>query len=508
MSRTCNVALSALFSLSDCVYQPPILTAEAVGADPWVAGDTSGPSDPRGEDSGTDPWIHSDGHSATGDDTSSDGGDSPAAGDGVEASDPGVPVCPGTTEWCVDRCVDRMTDPAACGGCTTVCTDAWTCVAELCRDPTSHWSAVIQEAIDSSAGAGGFDLASDGVVGLFTYVPQGSLLPATYSGSDTGWSVGPSFPTAGFDSASPLVAAAVQGGAPWVATYAGPNASPRYLHVLTYTAGGWLEVGAPGSPLACSGPDFMKLVVDLDRPHVTSHGAGGCGIGVDYRTFDGSNWIAHLGVMNAGQITTSAAGTPGLATVSGVGIVGVPESISGPPNTVTHTVRKWVGSTWHPVADNLDAGVHDTNMGAAESMSMSMAADGALCVAWSENRGGASAGRDVRVKCLAQGATQWTSVGASTINEGGDAADPSLAFFANTLWVAYVAKTSGGDDRVYVRCFNAPTNAWLQIGAAVNVAFAGEANHPLVIGLAGLPSVAWSQAVSSGGLAVVLCTFP
>ena len=249
------------------------------------------------------------------------------------------------------------------------------------------------------------------------------------------------------------------------------------VQVKYHDGGAWQEVGPPGYTSACMSHFSIALAMEGSTPHLLTYGAGGCGLGVDYSWWDGAAWQQH----------PSSAGFPGQITMNGGGkpdIVFTDDAYIALNDSGVHTVKYWdsIGSAWADLGSPLDM---NADTGWPEDISITADGFGNLYVAWVEDNGlGVT---EIYVK---EYEADWSLVGAGKISGPGGAESPSIAIIGVTPWVAYVEDV-GGIDRVFVRVWNG--TGWQQVGSALNNNFASPAFDPVILGIGGVPYVAFRE---------------
>ena len=254
------------------------------------------------------------------------------------------------------------------------------------------------------------------------------------------------------------------------------------VQVKYHDGGAWQEVGSPGYTSACVGHFSIGLAMEGSTPHLITYGAGGCGLGLDYSWWDGTAWQQrpHIEGLFPGQITMSGGGRPDIVFTNDAYVALSDHGI--------HSVKYWDtgGGAWADLGSPLSM---NANPGWQEDISITADGSGNLYAAWAEDDG--SGIRDIYVK---EYGADWSLLGAGKVNGQGSAASPSIAIIGGVPWLAHVEDV-GGINRVFVRMWNGII--WQQIGQALNNNFASPAFDPLIVGIDGVPHVAFREESAS-----------
>ena len=277
----------------------------------------------------------------------------------------------------------------------------------------------------------------------------------------------------------------------------------EFLHVRQYVGAAWAEVGAPGARPACVAMFAAAMTLDGATPHLAYLGAGGCGIGAGYTYWTGATWW---------QTPAPPAPMVGLLTMNGGGTVDVAYQAMVPRALVTlmDAGSRYV-RTWTP----LPAPGAWTNLGLSLNVNppvaagpggnaLSMALDGTETpyVAFSESDGGQ---QSVFVKRYdVSTPSDWAVVGTGELSGAGSADFPSLAFVGGTPYVAWVEQTAGAGV-IYVRRWTG--SAWERVGGPLNNNVAVTASQPYLVGIGGVPYVAFREA-TGGAQRIFVKRFP
>lgn len=360
----------------------------------------------------------------------------------------------------------------------------------VCCIPLSagaDWVLVGNNPIPAGDGAVGHDLATDGAHPSVAFVADVAgvkdVRVAVYA-EQTNWSLlGPS-PSQGASSVAGSVALEFVGSTAYVLYSNG--SFPANVHLMQRVGPGWVEFGAPGYASACSSRLALRLAFDGTVPHLTTYGAGGCGLGIDYAFWNGLSW----------QQRPSATGFPGQLTMNGNGLpdlafadqayVAVPELAGG---TARIAVRFWssAGSEWIDLVGPIQENIVN---GSGENMAMAADAAGNLYAAWSEQV--VSGARVIFVKRYDVVDQTWSLLGGAQASGPNSATYPSLAVIDGAPWLVHLEQT-GGFDLVYVRRYDFQTNSWQAIGSPLNQSPTANAFAPAIVGIAGQTFVAYRE---------------
>ena len=396
--------------------------------------------------------------------------------------------------YCTDSCTNAQVDAAHCGGCGNPCQPSEICVAGGCTDPNAAWALAGNGAVDAAAGAVAHDLATDGAIPLVAYVTDaGPTQQVRVAKLDAGpgWTTLDPSPSTGATTLDAAVALAVSGTTPYVLYSGGPQA-PN-LHVMTRQASAWQEIGAPGWGSACGMHWSLDLALDGTMPHVVSFGAGGCALGIDYAWWDGNAWQTHPSAASfPAQLTGNGNGLPSLLLTDRA-YVGVPDNDIANSQSL-HDVRFWdeAGNAWTTLGASLD---ETPSQGSNEPMALAADAAGNLLAAWAEDQGVQPQTYAVYVKRYSLADQSWSLLGAGKASETRSASAPSIAVIDGVPWLAYAEVGSGGNTLVKVRRFDQGSTAWQTVGPALNQNAAVNAAAPVVVGVNGVPHVAFREGV-------------
>jgi len=399
--------------------------------------------------------------------------------------------------WCAGGCVDPRGDDDHCGGCGAPCGAGTVCVGGDCETLNQPWVLVGGNPIGGMATLiTAHDLVTDGAQPTVAYVADlgAGARDVHVSQFDSAVTWNELMPQpAGSDNLDDAVALAFDGATYYIA-YGGGSVGPMgSIHVKVNGGSGWLDMGAPGYPSSCVMHMFIDLALNGAEPHLTTMGAGGCGIGIEYAWYDGSDWQIRPGGPMPGEITMNGSGNPAILYTDQA-YVGVPNTDTM-SSTSIHSVKFWDtgASTWDDLGSPLD-----TNLETGWEEHMAMTADpaGDLWVAWVESDGGSPAAKDIYVKHYSQASGTWSQVGAGEINGAGSSTLPSITLIGGVPWVAYVETANTGTSHVVVRRYDSDTDTWQQLGPPLNQNIAAHATYPVIAGLAGLPYVAFREEIT------------
>lgn len=415
--------------------------------------------------------------------------------------------CPAGLTYCAGACVDVMSDNDHCGGCGGgPCAGATVCIGGLCEPLAQPWSPVGQNPLSGNPGSVlAHDLATDGAQLTVAYVQDAGggnrqVRVVEYSGAVAWNGLGAS--PSGLEWLDEAVSLAYDGATPFVAFGGGPSGPWGAIRVMFYQAGVWLEVGAPGFPSACGVHMFIDMALDGATPHLTSMGAGGCGIGVDYGWFDGAVWQTHPSTTGfPGQLTMSGQGNPAIV-YNNEALIGLADWDTVDPTTI-HAVKYWDGggNAWADLDGELDMNIET---GWEEHMALALDPSAALYTAWVESDGGAPATDDIYVKRHDATAGTWSLLGGGPINGAASATLPSITIIGTTPWVAYVETANTGVDHIRVRRFDASASTWELVGQPLNQDVTENATAPVIVSVGGVPHVAFREEVAGPGSAWLL----
>jgi len=407
---------------------------------------------------------------------------------------------------CGDHCANLESDPDHCGDCQTACDPDELCVAGGCVSRTAAWTPLGSGALDEGVGATAHDLVGAGATPVVAYVTAGMATQRVEVRSGTGASLPllGTAPTAGAPMVSDAVALAAAGTTPWVLWSGSDGMGGPNVHVDRWTGAAWQEVGAPGWTSACGVHASVDLTLDGTQPHLTTFGAGGCGLGVDYATWTGSLWRTHTSPTGfPAQLTMNGNGRPALV-VTDRPVVGVADLDPAQPASSV-TVREWDSGAmaWSTLDASLDENVA---LGTDEDVALATDATGAIYAAWAESDGAATPTYDVYVKRWDPATQAFTLLGAGPVNPAPGAVHPSLAVIGDAVWVAY-ADTTGAAWQIRVRRFEWASGVWLAVGPTLNVSAAEDAVRPVIANVAGVPHVAFREGTAPS-YSLYLVRFP
>jgi hypothetical protein len=395
--------------------------------------------------------------------------------------------CATGLSFCDDACVDVLTDNENCSECASSCGVNNICVGGKCETIDQPWTTIGSPADNVIA----HHMASDGLSQVVAYITAGAtgeVNVISYSGTPLQWNNMDPSPSLGASPLNAAVSLEFSGATPYI-MFSVQNA-PATLHIMARDNGSWQEVGAPGYNSACWMHSFIDFAMNGVEPHITTYGAGGCGVGIDYAWWDGGAWQTEDSTTGfPGQITMNGQGDPGIIFTDKA-YIGVPES--------GHGVRYWNENTtkWDILGELLDENVV---AGWEEPMSLISDSQGNIYVAWSENNAAGLA--DIYVKKYSVEDQTWTLVGIGTASGTGMANYPSIALIGSELWISFVEREgAAGIDQVYVRKFDKLSSSWIQVGELANEDPAENAYYPVITGVAGVPYIAFREDSTSGQL--------
>ncbi|MFH2005747.1 MAG: hypothetical protein ABI333_04080, partial [bacterium] len=414
-----------------------------------------------------------------------------------------IDCAPGLT-FCDGGCVDTKADDLHCGGCNNPC-GADICVGGLCESVAQPWSMVGTNPVSDVRNALAHDLGTNGKTPTVVWLAEmgGGNRAVTVSE----YTSGPAWDTlnpspSGIGWFNETVSITFDATTAWVAWSSGGAGA---IHVAYRNGAGWTEVGAPGFPSACGSHWNIDLVLDASaRPHLTSFGAGGCAVSIDYGWWDGLLWQSHPSATGfPAGITSEGRGNPAIVYTDQAYIAVPDTNIDG---TSIHSVKYWDSNAgaWVDLGSLLDMNPASDWM---EPTALVADATGNFYVAWAESDGGAPATYDIYVKYYSFGSGTWTLLGPAEVNGAGSATSPSLALIGGVPWVAYM-ETNGGVDEVVVRRYDVVNDTWIQVGPALNVNPAANGVAPVIIGIDGIPTVSFREETGPGTYALYVFTFP
>ncbi|MFH2009271.1 MAG: DUF4215 domain-containing protein [bacterium] len=392
---------------------------------------------------------------------------------------------------CGTLCVDLLNDPAFCGGCTTACGLTQTCIGGQCSQPGLAWVDVGTQPLGWGTA---HDLATDGTQPAVAYTQPnaGGTLPVVvirrYNGVPAWDNLGPN-PAAAFMNLNSAVDLDYIGATPYVLFSATDGMSVgNNVHLIRRQGAAWQPAAAPFSS-ACMAHEQVAVAFDSTTPHITTFGAGGCGLGIDYAYYDGAAWQSHPSTTGfPAQLTMNGNGYPDIVFTDQA-YVGLPES-SGWPTVSDHTLRSWdsVNSAWANLVGPLD---ENANVGWRENISLVTDSADNIYAAWSENDSNGVGPSEIFVKRYDATAQTWTLLGGS-VDPGGSVHSPNITLIGSTPWIAYVADSPVQTGLVTVRRFDEQSSTWEQIGQTLTDGTpTPPGEEPVIVGIAGIPFVAF-----------------
>jgi surface antigen len=290
----------------------------------------------------------------------------------------------------------------------------------------------------------------------------------------------------------PQVDIQFNGGTPNV-LYVQTEAAQNIMHVKSYSTGAWSQVGGPGYNPTCMMLFSSALALDGASPHAVTVGAGGCGIGVTYASWDGSAWWL---------TPTPPAPMPGLITMNGGSNADLvhdgSQALVAMMDGGHRYVRYWDGANtvWADLGGSLNMGAPGAGSMGAHYLSMALDASGTPYVAFAE-----TVGTTIEIYVKQYDSTNgWTLVGTGKISGPGNADQPSIALIGGMPHVAFVEQVAGV-GRVLVRRYNGTD--WQRVGAPLNAGSATGATMPYLVGVGTTPMVAYREPETGAGQIVV-----
>jgi hypothetical protein len=399
-------------------------------------------------------------------------------------------------ECCDYKCYNTQTDRNHCGNCITKCLWDEVCSAGKCSP--QQWELVGGGIVNPGVPALGHALGTDG---SSPYVAWTASEPAVDGGASSKKSVlvhqlsGGIWKQVGLALSDP------------VTTPQGPvdiqfkGASPLVLfvenngnfHVKAFNANLWTEVGAPGYGGPCMMVNAASLALDaMGVPHLTSIGAGGCGIGVGYSYFNAN-------LMSWWQTPQPPAPMPGLITMNGAGVSDVVHDGSRAlvamvdkdlQTSAAYVFVKWWNTmppnAWTDIGGPLNSNPlpQSANPGFG-LLSMTLTPGRQPMVAFVEVAGSTQI---VTVKAYDPVGGVWISVGGGKVSGSSNADSPSLALVDGVPHVAYV-ETDQSSAKI-IQVMRLTNNVWERVGAPLN-APPGEGVAPYLVGVGKVPHVAY-----------------
>jgi cysteine-rich repeat protein len=395
---------------------------------------------------------------------------------------------PGLT-LCGAVCVDLVNDPAYCGDCVTACTSTQTCVGGQCTQPNLAWVDVGTQPLGPGTA---HDLATDGAQPAVAYtrpVSGGPMAPQViiqrYAGVPA-WDTLGGNPAQSLSQLNSAVALTYVGAVPHVLFSGTDWMTPPNVHLHSLQGNAWLPSVPPWTS-ACSSHERVAMAFDGTTPHITTFGAGGCGIGIDYAWHDGTAWQSHpSATSHPAQLSDTGIGYPDIVFTDQA-YVGLAET-AGMIMTAEHTVRYWDtgNGAWTPLVGPLD---ENNNFASDEHMSLTADAAGNLYAAWSEGTPGG--GSRVYVKRFDVATATWDLVGGPP-EATQNAYEPSITLIGAAVWITYATDTGIGAAVIVVKRFDPATATWEQVGTALTDGTPRPPGHePVIVGIAGIPYVAF-----------------
>ncbi len=413
-------------------------------------------------------------------------------------------ICVGTgtgLTLCPDgACYDLQTDRNHCGDCAIACRFDEDCSGGHCL--VRAWETVGRTAVHSTLPALAHALGSDGTTPHVAWVADEATDAAyVHRLGAVGWTqLGGSLN--GGNTTQPVIDIQFEGVRPYVFTMDQSMLMTPPDHVKTWDAAGtgWVEVGAPGYRPTCVMHFSAALALEGARPHFSFLGAGGCGIGVGYARWSGSEWWDTPN-------PPSPMGT-GLLTMNGGGCTDVvwdgARALVALVDEGWRYVRRWDGSSsipgaWVNLGPSFNQNPPLAGTAAANYLWMALDATGRVWVAFAEQDAGV---QQVFVKRYDAAAGAWVLIGGGPVSDPTRNSDyPSLAFVGGTPHVAWVEDvtfsggpaTAGGTIKV-VRWTGL---AWERVGAPLNNDATADALLPYLVGIGTVPYVAFREPVTA-----------
>ena len=447
-----------------------------------------------------------------------DDGCNPASGctytDNTAACDDGNPcttpdvcgggVCVGTgtgLTLCPDgACYDLQTDRGHCGDCAIACRFDEDCAAGHCVVRT--WETVGGGAVNPTLPALAHALGSNGTTPHVAWVADEATDAAyVHRLGAGGWTqLGGSLN--GGATTQPVIDIQFEGTRPYVFTMDQSMlmTPPDHVKTLDSAGSGWVEVGAPGYRPTCVMHFNAALALEGARPHFSFLGAGGCGIGVGYARWTGSEWWDTPN-------PPSPMGT-GLLTMNGGGCTDVvwdgARALVALLDEGRRYVRRWDGTSsipgaWVNVGPSFNQHPPLAGTAAANYLWMALDALGRTWVAFAEQDAGV---QKVFVKRYDAAAAAWTLIGGGPVSDPALHSDyPSLAFVGGTPHVAWVEDVtfSGGPAAAggTLKVVRWTGLAWERVGAPLNNDATADALLPYLVGIGTVPYVAFREPVTA-----------
>ena len=337
--------------------------------------------------------------------------------------------------------------------------------------------------------------------GIGSIVAAMALL-LTASAAQGAWHqlAGPVSPTASGDSSNPTFAGV--GGTPYVAwggsSVASPGFSAIWVARLAGDGSSWVQVPGPNEAITSSGASMPSIADVGGRPYLAyTFLLPNRYVSVSRLNAAGTAWenvgsLNHDGNMSATQ--------PSLTTVGGVPYVAWAEASN--PNFEIRVARlKPSGTGWDElVGSNASSPINRS--GSSEAQNPSMADVGGVpYVAWSENDG---TNTEIRVARLSPDEQHWVRLeppadnitwGGINVSRSQNADHPSLIGIGGVPYVAW-EESDGTNTEIRVARLTA-SGAWEQVGGGsspINEDPAANASDPSIANFDGVPFVSWVEA--------------
>jgi hypothetical protein len=408
-------------------------------------------------------------------------------------------VCVGTVTGlteCDGACWDLRTSREHCGSCGNACRFDEDCTLGSCT--VRAWGTV-GRAVNPTLPALAHALGSDGSVPWVAWVADEPAQDNTYVHRVTGtgdWTqAGGALNTAG--PAQPVVDIAFRGTAPFVFYMDQSMMMTPNDHVKTWDPAGtgWTEIGAPGYRQTCVMSMNASLALNGALPHLSTVGAGGCGIGVGYAYWTGAAWWDTPNPpspMGTGLLTMNGGGCSDVVHDGTRAYVAL---LDGGWRYVRYWQAPVEPGSWVNLGPSFNR--NPPPAGTAGHNYLSMALDGTnrIWVAFAEHDAGRQKVFVVRYEPLLG---TWTLVGGGPIGDPTLNSDfPSLAFVGgmpHVAWVEDVAasgtpSTAGG----VIRLARWNGTAWQRVGAPLNNDVSADAVLPYVAAVGAVPYVAFRE---------------
>ena len=255
---------------------------------------------------------------------------------------------------------------------------------------------------------------------------------------------------------------ATSGSAQFVA-WADNRGGAYQIYVAEHTASGWTQLAN-----SAQGGGISNTTGDSRRPLITHDSSGnpivawtvfnGSSTNIEVATFNGTAWVALGSSLSAGGITgTNVADNAQVVYTAAGPVVAWLDRSSGVANVY---VERFSAGSWTALGTGGASG-SGVSASASAVPEYSLATDGTnVAVAWTQTVGAAT---QVYLKQLS--GTIWAAVNSSASGNGvsntsGSAAQPSAAYSAGSLFVAYQATVSGQSN---VAAVVASGGAWMPL---------------------------------------------